>query len=63
MNVWTGVAMLAVAAILIAAGRPNKNGEHPRFLRFGAALVLYPPIILVFLALGVMGVVTSLFAK
>jgi hypothetical protein len=63
MNVWTGIAMLAIAAILITVGRPNKNGEHPRFLRFGAALVLYPPIILVFLALGIMAVVTGLFAK
>jgi hypothetical protein len=63
MNVWTGIVMLAIAAILIAVGRPNQSGEHPRFLRFGAALVLYPPIILAFLVLGIMAIVTSVTAR
>jgi hypothetical protein len=55
--------MLAVAAILIVIGRPNKAGEHPKFLRFGAALVLYPPFILVFIALGAAAVISGLLAK
>src|SRR6478672_2349728 len=42
MNLWTGILMLAIAGILIFIGRPDKTDEHPRFLRFNAALVLYP---------------------
>jgi hypothetical protein len=60
MNIYTGMAMVAVALLLIWAGRPSKAGVHPRFLRFDAALVLYPPIILAFLALGVAAIVSSL---
>jgi hypothetical protein len=63
MNLWTGFLMLAVAAMLILIGRPNKAGEHPKFLRFGAALVLYPPFILVFVALGVVAMISGLLAK
>ena len=55
--------MLAIAAILLAVGRPNRNGEHLRFLRFGAAPVLYPPIILAFFALGIMVIAAGLSAK
>ncbi|MET4278786.1 hypothetical protein ABIB68_007167 [Bradyrhizobium sp. F1.2.2] len=63
MNVWTGAAMLAIGAILIVIGRPNRAGEPPRFLRFGAALVLYPPLILTFVALGAAAVISGLFGK
>jgi hypothetical protein len=59
MNVWTGIAMLAVAVVMIWAGRPDKTGVHPRFLRFDAALVLYPPIILAFFAMGVAALLSS----
>jgi len=60
MNLWTGIAMLVIAFFLIWAGRPNKAGVHPRFLRFDAALVLYPPIILAFFAMGVAAVIGSI---
>jgi hypothetical protein len=60
MNLWTGIAMVAFAAVLIWMGRPNKEGVHPKFLRFSATTVLYPPIILVFIALGVAAMFTSL---
>ena len=60
MNLYTGIAMLAVALFLIWAGRPDKAGVHPSFLRFDAALVLYPPVILAFFALGMAAVVSSL---
>ena len=63
MNLWTGLVMLTVAVILIVIGCPNKAGEHPKFLRFGAALVLYPPFILVFIALGAAGVIFGLLSK
>jgi hypothetical protein len=55
--------MLTVAAILIVIGLPNKAGEHPKFLRFGPALVLYPPFILVFIALGAAAVISGLLIK
>jgi hypothetical protein len=48
MNLYTGIAMLVVAVLLIWVGRPGKSGVHPKFLRFEAALVLYPPLILAF---------------
>jgi len=52
MSLAIGLAMVALAAGLVYAGRPDKSGRHPRFLQFGAALVLYPPIVLVVLAFG-----------
>ena len=60
MNLWTGIAMLVIALILIVLGRPNRNGVHRRFLRFNAAMVLYPPVILAFIALGVAAVIGSI---
>jgi len=60
MNLWTGIAMLAIAAVMIWGARPNKDGVHPSFLRFDAALVLYPPIILAFIALGAAAVISSI---
>lgn len=63
MNLWTGLVMLAVAAILLFIGRPNSAGEPPKFLRFEAALVLYPPFVLVFIALGLAAVISALLAK
>ncbi len=61
MNLLTGTAMLVIAIILILIGRPNKAGVHPRFLRFEAALVLYPPIILAFTAMGTAAVISSIW--
>ena len=60
MNLWSGTAMLAVGFLLIIAGRPDKSGISPKFLRFDAALVLYPPLVLAFFALGVAAIVFSL---
>ena len=60
MNLWTGIAMLVIALILIVLGRPNRNGVHRRFLRFNAAMVLYPPVILAFIALGAAAVISSI---
>jgi hypothetical protein len=52
--------MLVTALVLILVGRPDKAGVHPRFLRFDAAMVLYPPIILVLFAVGVAAVLSSI---
>ena len=60
MNLWTGTAMLVTALVLLLVGRPDKAGVHPRFLRFDAAMVLYPPIILVLFAVGVAAVLSSI---
>ena len=59
MNLYTGMAMLAVAFLLIWLGRPNKAGIHRKFLRFNAALVLYPPLILSCFAFGVAAIISS----
>jgi hypothetical protein len=61
MNLWMGIAMLVIALILIVLGRPNRNGFHRRFLRFNAAMVLYPPVILAFIALGAAAVISSIW--
>ena len=60
MNLWTGTAMLAIALALIWLGLPDRNGLHRRFLRFSSAQVLYPPVILAFIALGAAAVISSI---
>ncbi|WP_439409702.1 hypothetical protein ACNJX9_17370 [Bradyrhizobium sp. DASA03076] len=52
--------MIAAAAVLILIGRPNRAGEQPKFLRFEAAVVLYPPVILSFLGLGAAALMSGL---
>ena len=53
--------MLVIAIVLIWAGRPDKTGLHPRFLRFNAAMVVYPPIIVAFITMGTAAVINSLW--
>lgn len=55
-----GAILLAVAAALIFIGLPNKSGVSPRFLQFKAAMVLYPPVVMVFVAAGVAELITGL---
>ena len=52
-ELWIGVVLLVIAAGLIFIGLPDKDGVSPRFLRFEAAVVLYPPFIMIFLVGGV----------
>jgi hypothetical protein len=54
-----GALLVAVAGGLIFVGLPDKAGVSPRFLRFQAALVIYPALILVFLAAGVAELITA----
>ena len=46
-----GVVLFAVGVLLFVIGIP-KLGVSPRFLRFDAALVLYPALIMACLAFG-----------
>jgi hypothetical protein len=39
---WSGIAMLSFALVLILLRRPDRTGAHRRFLRFRSAQVLYP---------------------
>jgi hypothetical protein len=55
-----GLSLVAIAAVLIFIGLPDKSGKHRAFLQFEPTLVLYPPVILVFFALGMAEVVTGL---
>jgi hypothetical protein len=55
-----GIAMIAVALLLIWFGLPDRDGIHPRVLRFSAAQSLYPPVILVFIALGSAAIISSI---
>ena len=58
-ELWIGVILLVIAAGLIFIGLPDKDGVSPRFLRFDAALVLYPPVIMIFLVGGVAELITA----
>ncbi|MGB8894330.1 MAG: hypothetical protein WA322_13415 [Pseudolabrys sp.] len=46
-----GVVLFAVGVLLIFIGMP-RHGVTPRFLRFDAAMVTYPAVIITFLAVG-----------
>lgn len=54
-----GVLLLFIAAGLMFFARPDKFGNHRPFLQFGAAPIVYPPIILVFFAFGVAALLSS----
>ena len=46
-----GLVAVAAGLLLFFIGMP-RHGEHPRFLRFEASLVLYPAVIITLLAMG-----------
>lgn len=56
-----GVVLVLLAVGLVFIGRPNRAGQHPRFLQFEASLVLYPPVVLVFVAMGMAEIIAALF--
>ena len=56
-----GIVLLAIGTGLLFIGLPNKAGVPPRFLQFEAALVLYPPLILVCLAFGTAALITGIW--
>jgi hypothetical protein len=61
MNLAIGAVLLGMATVLIFFGLPNKAGESPKFLRFEAAMMLYPPVVLVFIAVGVAALISGYF--
>ena len=60
MDLLIGAALLAIGVLLLFLAVPNKNGASPRFLQFEASLVLFPPLVQVFLVGGVAELVTAL---
>ncbi|WFU13618.1 hypothetical protein [Bradyrhizobium sp. CB3481] len=60
MSTELGIAMLVAAVLLIWFGLPDRQGAHRRFLRFSAAQVLYPPVILALIALGSAALISNL---
>ena len=48
-DILIGIVMLVIGGGLMFIGLPNRAGVSPRFLRFESSLVLYPPLVLVFL--------------
>jgi hypothetical protein len=47
-----GLVLFVIGVLLVIIGIP-RHGQHPRFLRFEASLVLYPGVIMIFLVFGV----------
>jgi len=60
MSLPLGIALLAVGVLLIWLGLPDRHGVHRRFLRFSSAQVIYPPAILVVIALGSAALISHL---
>ena len=52
-----GIVALVTAVGLLVIALPNRHGESPRFLRFYAAQMFYPAIVLIFFGLGVASLV------
>jgi hypothetical protein len=53
-------ALLAIAAVLTFVGLPDKAGNSPRFLRFEAAVLLYPSLVLIFIASGLATLIAAI---
>jgi hypothetical protein len=56
-----GAVLLGIGIVLIVIGRPDKAGVPPKFLGFQASTMLYPPLILVFFALGGAAMISGYF--
>ena len=48
-----GLFAIATGFGLLMLGLPNRRGESPRFLQGSSSPMLYPPVILVFLVVGI----------
>ena len=59
LNALLSVISFAVANVLLFIGLPDRYGASPRFLRFDAAPILYPPLILALLAMGAANLISA----
>jgi hypothetical protein len=57
-----GVILLGITAVLIFFGLSDKEGVNRRFLRFDAAVILYPPVIIIFLVRGGVEILKALWS-
>ena len=55
----SGLILFAIGIVLLYIGMP-KHGVTPRFLQFDASVVVYPPLILIFLAAGTIQILRAL---
>ena len=62
-NVGIGLGFMAIGMVLLVLGMPDKSGNPRRFLRFHSAVVLYPPFVLIFLAVGASMLIFSIIGK
>jgi hypothetical protein len=53
-----GLVAIIIGGGLLVAGLPNRRGESPRFLQSQAAPMLYPAAVMIFLAIGIVELVT-----
>jgi hypothetical protein len=51
---------LVIGLGMVWFAMPNKQGENPRFLRFGLAQMIYPVTALLFLVIGVAQLIVAL---
>jgi hypothetical protein len=61
-NLLLGTASLVIAAALVFIGLPGKGGHTLRFVRAETGPMIYPAVILVFIAVGAAEVITVLLA-
>jgi hypothetical protein len=55
-----GIVGIGIGLGLLLIGLP-RHGVNPRFLQFEAATVLYPPLVMAFLVLGMARVLSALY--
>jgi hypothetical protein len=48
-----GLFAIATGFGLLMLGLPNRRGESPRFLQGSSLPILYPPVVLVFVVVGI----------
>ena len=58
LDLLIAVISLGLAFGLLLIGMPNRRGDSPRFLQFKAAPMVYPPVVLIFLAIGVVELIS-----
>ena len=60
MNLAIGIVMLAIGLGMILLARPRQGEDKRPFLRSPFVYAVYPALILVFLAMGVLTIVMNL---